>query len=109
MIAELKTVARLIDATATEDRGKAIAIRYVTESGEIREMLVSKPMKPGHKTQVVNTTQRRVVAPRIKEQALIQVHDHTDMGQYKSLFLFSIIAFNPEGNLSGPWHTIKRG
>lgn len=108
MIAELKTVTRLIDATAFENKGQAVAIRYVKEDGEVKEMLVSKATK-SRKSRGAATTQKRNIAPTRKEQAMLLVSDHTDSGRYKNLFMFAIVAFNPDGKLAGPWHTIKRG
>lgn len=108
MIVDLKTVGRLIDETAWQ-KDKAVAIRYVTQKGEIKEMVVSKAKKPGHhrKTDIPGIKQK-YVSTNVKEKALVKVSDHTDSGRYKSLFLFGIIGFNPDGNL-GDWSTIKRG
>lgn len=109
MIAELKTVTRLIDATGFDQRGQAIAIRYVREDGQVKDMLVSKAKKPGHKSANRKASTQNVGLNTRKAQAMLLISDHTEHGRYKSLFMFAIVAFNPDGNLAGPWHTIKRG
>lgn len=109
MIVELKTVARAIDATGFENKGKSVAIRYVKEDGEIRDMLVSKAIRPKRRRTGDGATRALFVNTNYKEKALIKIMDHTDSARYKTVFLFGIIAFNPAGNLQGPWATIKRG
>lgn len=103
MLADLKTVARAIDATI--DTQRPVAVRYVDASGKISSRLVSKATG---KRRSDGTSSRRSTAPRMKESALLHVRDHTSRGQIRHLFLFGIIGWNQNGDTNN-WHPIRRG
>lgn len=92
----IKTVAALIDATSTIEK-KIVGIRYITAEGHPREMKISKrasvKKKPGSHSKKRNS-------PNMKDNGLIQIIDHTQGEEIpKTLFLYGIIGFNPDGDL----------
>jgi hypothetical protein len=102
----LKTVAAAIDATGTVESGTMVGIRYVNARGEIKEMQISKRVASRKKTKA-KAKGKSSGEPNRKVSALIPIVDHTDGDQFKDLFLFGIIAFDPDGDLSTFYPVIR--
>lgn len=100
----IKTVAAAIDATGSTEKGTMVGIRYVNSTGDIREMQVSKR---GYSKPVKNQKIRKSSQPNRKISALIPIVDHTDGDQFKDLFLFGIIGFDPDGDLATFYPVIR--
>lgn len=97
----IRTVAAQIDATGFIDQGKRVGIRYVTMEGEIREMIISKRVGKKRKgTSQKNDAEGRK-KPNAKREGLLQIVDHTrELDEAKTIFLYGIIGFNPDGDLN---------
>ena len=106
MKADLKTVARAIDAT--QDTGRAVAIKYVKSDGSISTMLVNKVKRTPITPKAYTKAKPKVIHKSRKDNALLQVQDALQQGQLKTVTLWGIIAWNPAGKLDD-WHSINRG
>jgi len=96
---ELKEVAAIIDATGTVDRGRRVAIKYVNAQGDIRKMIISKRAGRRASRPALGELRNRK-KPHYRDKALIPILDHSSEGQPKNIFLFGIIGFNPDPDLS---------
>jgi len=96
----IKTVAALIDATAHVEH-KLVAIEYVTADGYLRQMLISKRIPSRKKTSSTSKPAKTRAKANVKMNGLIEVLDHTQGESIpKTLSLYCIIGFNPDGNLN---------
>lgn len=89
-------VVAAIDATATLGGG-VVAIRYVKADGEISVMRVRKSAK----NRAAGSDKRPGATSNyhVRNRGLIRIIDMDDQ-QPKSLFIFTIIGFNPSGDVN---------